>query len=86
VTTFTTATHFPHPKATSNSIPTPSPHLVFTDAQREVIIELRQDNDELKFHQELKEKHLDWLLDLSATNPAQQCTKEELFQTTMAPK
>jgi hypothetical protein len=86
VTTSTTATHIPNPEATSSSIPTPPPHPVFTDAQREVIMELRRDNDEQKFRQEMMEKCLDWLLDSGVKNPAQRRNEEELLQEIMAPK
>jgi hypothetical protein len=86
VTTSDTATHFPNPEAASNSLPSPPPHPVFTDAQREIIMELRRDNDEQKFLQELMEKRLDWLLDSGAKNLAQRHTEEELLQVIMAPK
>jgi hypothetical protein len=49
-------------------------------------LELRRDNDEMKFCQEMMEKRLDWLLDSGAQNPAQHRTEEELLKEIMEPK
>jgi hypothetical protein len=70
----------PNPDATSSSSPTPLPHPVFTDVQRETILALCQDNAEMKFRQELMEKRLDWILDSGAQDPTQRRTTKELLQ------
>jgi hypothetical protein len=76
----------PNPANASNSHSPPPPHPGFTEAQREIIWELRRDNDEHKFRQDLMEKRLDWLLDSGAEDPQQRRNDEELLQAIMAPK
>lgn len=71
VTTFATASNFPNPDAASSSFPWPPPHPVFMDSQREIIMEMHQDNEENKFRQKMIEKLLEWLLDSGAKDLAQ---------------
>jgi hypothetical protein len=67
-------------------LPHPSPHPGFSDLQRETINSLCKDNAEMKFLQELMEKHLDWLMDSGAQDPSQHRTIEELLQEMMESK
>jgi hypothetical protein len=59
VTTSDIATHFSNPEVASRYLPLPPPHLIFIDAQREIIMELCRDNDKQIFFQEMMEKCLD---------------------------
>jgi len=54
--------------ASSSQVQAPPPS-GFTDVQRDLILELRRDNDEHNFRQELMEKKLEWVLESGSEDP-----------------